>query len=69
MVAENVFLLVMLGPVSERLPHNLFTHTPFFTVCGAPPPVPEGEQNNKWLEKMLTLKLRYVHFLTATDVP
>ena len=33
------------------------------------PPVPEGEQNNKWLEKMLTLKIRYVHYLSATNVP
>ena len=48
---------------------NLSTHTPLFIVCGAPPLVPEGEQNNKWLEKMLTLKRLYVHWLTATDVP
>ena len=38
-------------------------------MWGAPPPfVPEAEQNNKWLEKMLTLKRLYVHYLTATGV-
>ena len=36
---------------------------------GAPQLVLEVEQNNKWLEKMLTLNRLYVHSLTAADEP